>query len=373
MTDENHNHTLDGTTEGFHYCAVKPSSPVSVPSSVTAERASAIVVLANKWSNGTVIHYYFYTDEARDGERVRLADGRTEWRTYVGRPEQLEIVRKAFANWKSLGIGLVFEETKDRTEAEVRIGFMQGDGSWSYVGTDVLHQGLNDRTMNFGWDLRRQPDTAEHEIGHTLGLPHEHQNPNAGIIWNEAAVYADLGGPPNNWPRNQTFSNIIRKLPPNSVQGSAWDPDSVMHYPFKAGLIQEPALYAAGLQPAGGLSARDKSWLRTFYPEIVKGEMRALEPAISQPLNVKDGEQANFLFVAAATRKYKVQTFGACDTQIVIFEEVDGKWRFFAQDDDSGDDRNALVSVRLRKGVRCAVRVRLKHSTGATPPSVMLW
>jgi len=38
-------------------------------------------------------------------------------------------------------------------------------------------------------------DTAVHEIGHSLGFPHEYQNPKAGIVWNEEAVYAALGQP----------------------------------------------------------------------------------------------------------------------------------------------------------------------------------
>ena len=35
-------------------------------------------------------------------------------------------------------IGLSFVEVKNPAEAEVRIGFLDGDGSWSFVGTDVL-------------------------------------------------------------------------------------------------------------------------------------------------------------------------------------------------------------------------------------------
>jgi len=54
--------------------------------------------------------------------------------------------------------------------------------------------------MNFGEPLVGSPrgfDTALHEIGHTLGLKHEHQNPYAGIVWDEEEVYAYTAKPPN--------------------------------------------------------------------------------------------------------------------------------------------------------------------------------
>jgi len=79
-------------------------------------------------------------------------------------------------------------------EAELRIGFMPGDGSWSYLGRDCLLVPQGERTMNFGWDLRTSygRSTARHEIGHALGMPHEHQNPHAGIIWDTEAVYRQV-------------------------------------------------------------------------------------------------------------------------------------------------------------------------------------
>jgi hypothetical protein len=88
---------------------------------------------------------------------------------------------------------------------------------------------------------------------------------------------------------------------------------------------------------------------------------------------VPAGQQANFVFEPVATRKYKAQTFGACDTQIVLFEHIAGSWRFLAGDDDSGEERNALVNLRLNRGRRYAVRVRLKHGSAGSPPSVMIW
>ena len=91
-------------------------------------------------------------------------------------------------------MGIQFEEVFAISEAEIRIGFLQSGRTWSYVGRDVIDiPGQTECTMNFGWRIAgdsRRVDVPVHEIGHTLGSPHEHQNPFAGILWDETAVYA---------------------------------------------------------------------------------------------------------------------------------------------------------------------------------------
>jgi hypothetical protein len=119
----------------------------------------------------------------------------------------------------------------------VRIGFESGDGHWSYVGRQVHNQGSDDRTMNLdpGDGIANGDygiDVACHEIGHTTGFPHEHQNPNAGIVWDEEAVYRTLAGSPNFWPREVTFHNIIRKDPPRPSSGLELGPRLDHALPF---------------------------------------------------------------------------------------------------------------------------------------------
>jgi hypothetical protein len=73
-------------------------------------------------------------------------------------------------------------------------------------------------------------------------------------VWDEEAVYKSLAGPPNLWPREVTYSNIIEKIDPTLVDGGEWDKDSIMHYPFEAGMILKPEKYRTEpLEPAGGV------------------------------------------------------------------------------------------------------------------------
>jgi hypothetical protein len=361
----------------YAYCSLPVVPERVLAPTVDAERAELIRILTKKWVNGTVLHYYFF-DRETDGRNVVLANGSRQWRTWTTSAAEQNVVRRAFATWKDLGIGLQFEEVADRGEAEIRIGFERGDGAWSYVGRDIIDLGIgrDERTMNFGWDLTRNAeeiDTAIHEIGHTLGFPHEHQNPNAGIVWDEEAVYAALAQPPNRWPRETTYHNIIRKIDPDSVQGSSWDPDSVMHYPFGAGLILQPERYRTGLAPAGGLSERDVAWVKTFYPTMEEAEDPVLRPTESVRLQLGPGEQRNFRIRPDATRDYTIQTFGTSDTVIVLFEKVGNNLRYLAGDDDSGEDRNARIRVRLRPGRQYVLRVRLYYADRQDETAVMLW
>lgn len=354
------------------FCSLPQTPPRVFAPGVNPKRASLILKSDRKWVNGTVLRYYFF-DKQSDGEQVFFQDGTSQFFTWTAPKAQKDVVREAFAAWKELSIGLEFKEVASREEAEIRIGFMQDDGAWSYIGRDILTAGAGKRTMNFGWNLTNDIDTAIHEIGHTLGFPHEHQNPNAGIVWNEEAVYAALAQPPNSCDREKTFHNIIRKIEPDSVQGSNWDPNSIMHYPFEAGLIEAPPPYQAGLTPAGGLSARDITWAKTFYPALNVKKDEQLEPFKSVPLNLVEGEQKNFVIKPTGTRYYQIATFGISDTVIVLFEDDNGELRYRAGDDDSGVDRNAHIRIKLIAGRRYVLRLRLYYADRVGDTAVMLW
>jgi hypothetical protein len=324
-------------------------------------RVRLISVLTKVWVNATELTYYFFNSPARRRGGV----------------EQEQAVRDAFDEWKQLGIGLSFREVDNPEDAIIRIGFDQFDGSWSYVGRDSIKfaKDPNVSTMNFGWDLTTDygHDTALHEIGHALGFPHEHQNPRAGIVWNEEKVYANLSAPPNNWDSETIRFNIIRKIPANTVGGSDWDKNSIMHYQFDAGLIDKPEEYRTkDLIPESGLSQRDIETVKKFYP-VLQSRIPQLRAFESQRFTIDAGEQVNYIIKPTISRDYTLQTFGKMDTVMVLLETIDDREEFIAGDDDSGTDYNAKIEVRLHRNRKYVVRTRLYYAEAHGSGSIMVY
>jgi hypothetical protein len=147
-----------------------------------------------------------------------------------------------------------------------------------------------------------------------------------------------------------------------------------MEYPFPAGLILQPERYRTEpLRPAGGLSPRDLAWVRAFYPAEEEGELPELLPFQSRELVILGGQQRDFVIRPAATRGYTLQTFGESDTVMVLFERDAGQLRYQAGDDDSGEDRNATLTLKLFQGREYVLRVRLYFSQGSGETAVMMW
>jgi len=152
-----------------------------------------------------------------------------------------------------------FVEDKNKT-ADVRISF-SNPGSWSLLGTDCLHKKDGSATMNFEWfDV----GTVIHEFGHVLGLIHEHQNPKGNIKWNVPKVikyYENSQG----WDKDQVETNIINRYDTSQINGSEFDPQSVMLYFFPADLT----LDNKGSKQNYSLSGYDVEFINKTYPNQV--------------------------------------------------------------------------------------------------------
>lgn len=357
-TSGNEGRNLAQVVRRHRYCAVRYPAALRQAANAAPNGARLLRERQYTWPVGSVIRYWFYDRPA----------------AWAGAAQQRDVVRKAFGIWAKLGLGIRFEEVGERRQAQVRIAFLQGDGSWSYVGTDVLTRRPDSRTMNFGWDLLDDPDegldTALHEIGHTLGFPHEHQNPFAGIVWDEEAVYRAMARPDNNWDRPTTYANILQKIQVADVDGSRWDPNSIMHYAFEKGLILKPAKYARGLTPAGGLSRRDRQWARALYPPVAPAAARpVLHPFRTTALGLVAGQQRDFAFRAQATRMHTFRIVGDAEVAMALFRKGAEAGRPLA---GSAGTAAASVKATLNAGETYVLRVRLRRAPPDSMPGVMV-
>jgi len=154
---------------------------------------------------------------------------------------------------------------------EVRVSFSADPGrSWSALGTDVLVERYfpaHQPTMNFGWFNDDTPDAELsrviiHEFGHAIGCIHEHQNPDRGIEWDEAAVLTYFSGSPNYWSEATIRFNILDKYKADQINGTKFDLDSIMLYEFPASLTRNQV----GTHENDKLSSGDIAFIQEAYP-----------------------------------------------------------------------------------------------------------
>ena len=289
-------------------------------------RSRAIAPIGKTWMNGSTLHVSFLG----------------------GTPQQQAIAREQALWWTAhANLTFVFDNAPD---ADIRISFDPNDGAWSYVGTDAKGIAAGEATMNLGF---LDGGTAAHEFGHAIGLAHEHQNPEGGIQWNEAVVIRDLAGPPNFWSEAQTRHNVLRKYTADQINGTAFDPDSIMLYFFPA----EWTTNGIATKQNNVLSETDKRFVAAakMYPKSdpgVGGEVTELEVGARRRTAAgigKFGEEDLFRFTAARAGRYVVDTRGPTDVVMKLFGP-DSQTAVIAEDDDSGVDTNARIAVDLIEG-----------------------
>lgn len=196
------------------------------------------------WQNGKTLHFGFMGGGRALQERVEQVA--QEW-TQTG------------ANIK-----FVFDNSPD---AEIRIGFHENDGTWSFVGTDALAIPRNQPTMNLGMASNMKSNDFRKTVlvmfGYMLGLIKEHQNPNANIPWNRKAVYTTFMGPPNYWSSDQVNFQVFTKYRGDYRE---FDRHSIMmNMKIPKNLLLGDT-FAPILELATVLSESDKDLIRDLYP-----------------------------------------------------------------------------------------------------------
>lgn len=288
-------------------------------------RVRAIAPIGKTWMNGSALRVRFMGGTAAQQAKAR---------------EQ--------AGWWSEVANLKFE-FNDVPDAEIRIGFDASDGAWSYVGTDCRSIPLDQPTMNLGF---LDGGTTAHEFGHAIGLAHEHQNPGGGIQWNEQVVIREMAKSPNFWDEQTTRHNILRRYGADQINGTHFDPQSIMLYFFPASWT----LNGIGTEENDVLSQVDKQFVAgaKMYPKTGATTSDAVELKVNAQRRTaaaigKVGEEDLYRFTAKKDGRYVVDTRGPTDVVMKLFGP-NSETALLAEDDDSGIDFNAHIAADLVAG-----------------------
>lgn len=288
-------------------------------------RTRAINPIGKAWMNGSKL-------------RVRFMGGSAA---------QRETARSQAAWWSAVAnISFEFGSAPD---AELRIAFDEDDGAWSYIGTDCKDIPRNEPTMNLGF---LDGGTAAHEFGHAIGLAHEHQSPAGGIQWREDVVIAAMAGPPNYWDEATTRHNILRKYRTDQVNGTGFDPKSIMLYFFPASWT----VNGIGTEANEVLSQLDKQFIAgaKMYPRtgptVTDAKILEVNAKRRTAASIgKFGEEDLFQFTVKTEGKYIIDTRGPTDVVMKLFGP-DNPTDVIAEDDDSGLATNARIAAPLVAG-----------------------
>jgi hypothetical protein len=308
-------------------------------------RTRAVAPIGKTWMNGSTLHVRFLGGSAAQRATAREQAG---WWTAVA------------------NLQIVFD---DAPQADIRISFDEDDGAWSYIGTDSRSIPQNEATMNLGF---LDGGTVAHEFGHAIGLAHEHQNPAGGIQWNDAVVIRQMAGSPNFWDEATTRLNILQRYRADQVNGTAFDPQSIMLYFFPA----DWTLNGVGTEANEVLSALDRQFVAgaKMYPRSAPTVDAAAPLAVNAARRTtasigRFGEEDLFRFEADRAGRYVVDTRGPTDVVMKLFGPGQPT-ALLAEDDDSGYAANARIALDLQPG-RHWVQVRhYNRSSGVGDYSV---
>jgi Astacin (Peptidase family M12A) len=160
--------------------------------------------------------------------------------------------------------GVSFIETGGVGQVRISI---EGEGYWSYLGTDILHIPADLPTMNLQNFSMSTPESeyhrvVRHETGHTLGFPHEHMRQElvARIDPNKAYDYFLRT---QGWNKTTVDQQVLTPLSQSSIMGTAPDQTSIMCYQLPGEITKDGEPIVGGID----INETDFGFAAQIYPK----------------------------------------------------------------------------------------------------------
>lgn len=157
--------------------------------------------------------------------------------------------------------------TESNVDPKVRISREPGS-YWSYLGTDILLIDKAKQTMNLEGFTMATPDSefyrvVRHEIGHTLGCPHEHMRAEL-IARIDRAKAIEYYRQTQGWSEDQVIRQVLTPLEEGSLWGTPRpDMDSIMCYQIPGGLTTD----GRGIPGGRDIDPSDYAFMAQVYPK----------------------------------------------------------------------------------------------------------
>ncbi|KAI8664520.1 Peptidase M12A domain-containing protein [Fusarium keratoplasticum] len=215
--------------------------------------------VSNDILNGVTPSSFVWPPEKRR-LRVRFLNGSASDREIV-----TNLVNTHY-NTIPMRIKFEFLKPDDLGPSDIRISF--GTQSSSCLGTEAeknpdgptLWLNMYRHIAGLPGPTRRRLRQADilHEVGHSLGMVHEHQHPDCPAVWNYREIQRKTG-----WKCAQIYKNYDRSF----VRGTKplpYDPESIMHYPIAPEDTRDGMMF---VPHAWVLSEGDRRFLMSLYPD----------------------------------------------------------------------------------------------------------